>query len=96
MLAETFGNTPRRVLEQGLRIHAAAAAQAVPTPTEKTLTPYVLRHTAAMPMLTAGIDVATISLWLGREIAASTSADLHADLSIKQRALDRSGRCQPI
>lgn len=43
-----------------------------------------------MRMLAAGIDVATISLWLGHESIESTQAYLHADLSIKQRALDRT------
>ena len=46
-----------------------------------------------MRMLAAGIDTATISLWLGHESIESiesTNAYLHADLSIKQRALDRT------
>ena len=77
-------------VEQRIRIHAAAAARSCPTLKEKTLTPHVLRHTTAMRMLAAGIDVATISLWLGHESIESTSAYLHADLSIKQRALDRT------
>ena len=45
-----------------------------------------------MRMLAAGIDVASISLWLGHESIDSTSAYLHADLSIKQRALDRTAQ----
>ena len=43
-----------------------------------------------MRMLAAGIDTATISLWLGHESIESTNAYLHADMSIKQRALDRT------
>lgn len=43
-----------------------------------------------MRMLAAGIDTATISLWLGHESIESTQAYLHADLGIKQRALDRT------
>lgn len=77
-------------VEQRLRVHAATAARTCPTLVEKTLTPHVLRHTTAMRMLAAGIDVATISLWLGHESIESTSAYLHADLGIKQRALDRT------
>ena len=77
-------------VEQRLRIHATTAALTCPTLAEKTITPHALRHTTAMRMLAVGIDVATISLWLGHESIESTSAYLHADLSIKQRALDRT------
>ena len=42
-----------------------------------------------MRMLAAGIDTATISLWLGHESIDSTNT-YHADMSIKQRALDRT------
>lgn len=47
------------------------------------------RHTCAMRMLAAGIDITTIALWLGHESTEATQAYLHADLGIKQRALDR-------
>ena len=77
-------------VEQRIRIHAATAALTCPSLIEKTITPHVLRHTTAMRMLAAGIDVATISLCLGHESIDSTSAYLHADLSIKQRAMDRT------
>lgn len=51
------------------------------------MTPHVLRHTAAMALLQAGVDVAVIALWLGHEDIRSTQAYLHADLAIKERAL---------
>jgi integrase/recombinase XerD len=41
-------------------------------------------------MLASGIDAATISLWLGHESIDSTRPYLHADMKIKQRALDRT------
>jgi len=43
-----------------------------------------------MRMLTAGIDITTIALWLGHESPESTRPYLHADLALKQRALDRT------
>src|SRR4029079_10381703 len=46
-------------------LHTATAAMSCPSLTTKTITPHVLRHTAAMRLLTAGIDIATIALWLG-------------------------------
>jgi integrase/recombinase XerD len=42
-----------------------------------------------MRMLDAGIDITTIALWLGHESTESTQPYLHADLGMKQRALNR-------
>lgn len=55
----------------------------------KNVSPHTLRHTTAMRMLTAGIDITTIALWLGHESTESTQSYLHADLGMKQRALNR-------
>jgi integrase len=43
-----------------------------------------------MSLLHAGVDSAVIALWLGHADTRSTDAYLHADLSIKQRALERT------
>ena len=44
-----------------------------------------------MELLRSGADVAVIALWLGHERVETTSRIyLHADMSIKQRALDRT------
>jgi integrase/recombinase XerD len=75
---------------QRITLHAAAAAATCPTIACKNLTPHVMRHTCAMRMLASGIDVTTIALWLGHESAESSRPYLHADLQIKQRALDRT------
>jgi integrase len=42
-----------------------------------------------MALLREGIDVAVIALWLGHADIRSTDAYLHADMSIKERALAR-------
>ena len=42
----------------------------------------------AMTLLHAGVDTAVIALWLGHADIRSTNANLHADMAIKQRALD--------
>jgi integrase/recombinase XerD len=75
---------------QRLKLHAATAARTCPTIATKNLTPHILRHTCAMRMLAAGIDATTIALWLGHESPESTRAYLHADLQLKQQALDRT------
>jgi integrase/recombinase XerD len=92
----------RDALERRLAKHAAAAAAACPSLAAKTITPHVLRHTAAMRLLHAGVDTTVIALWLGHEQIQTTRIYLHADLAIKQKALDRTtpptvkpGRYQP-
>lgn len=72
-----------------IRVHAETAAVTCPTLVGKNVTPHTLRHTTAMQMLAAGIDITTIALWLGHESTDSTQPYLHADLGMKQRALDR-------
>lgn len=72
-----------------IRVHATTAAATCPTLLGKNVTPHTLRHTTAMRMLDAGIDITTIALWLGHESTESTESYLHADLGMKQRALDR-------
>jgi integrase/recombinase XerD len=72
--------------------HAATARDRCPSLASKNITPHVLRHTAAMRMLHAPtpIDTATIALWLGHETLDSTNKYIHADMALKQRALDRT------
>lgn len=77
----------RDAIEHRLAIHAAAAALRCPSLLGKKLSPHVLRHTAAMDLLHAGVDTTVIALWLGHVDVRSTNAYLHADLSIKERAL---------
>ena len=40
--------------------------------------------------LLAGNDITVIALWLGHEQIATTNIYLHADMSHKQRAIDRT------
>jgi site-specific recombinase XerD len=68
--------------------HAATAAFHCPSIRPDKLHPHTLRHSCAMTLLHAGVDTAVIALWLGHADIRSTNAYLHADMSIKQRALD--------
>jgi integrase/recombinase XerD len=69
--------------------HAAAASTACPSIAAKKVTPHVLRHSCAMRLLGAGVDVAVIALWLGHESVRTTDIYQHADLALKERALAR-------
>jgi site-specific recombinase XerD len=74
-------------IERRVAIHAAQAAKHSPSLRGKKLHPHVLRHSCAMSLLQARVDVAVIALWLGHADMRSTDAYVHADLSIKERAL---------
>lgn len=73
-----------------LALHVATATLTCPTLTGKRVTPHVLRHTAAMRLLNAGIDSTVIALWLGHESIETTQIYLHANLKTKEDALDRT------
>jgi site-specific recombinase XerD len=77
----------RDAIERRLRTHAITAAENCPGLQGKSLHPHVLRHTCAMDLLRSGVDTTVIALWLGHADIRSTQAYLHADLSIKERAL---------
>jgi site-specific recombinase XerD len=77
-------------VERRVDIHKTLAGRGCPSLQTKKLTPHVLRHTSAMSLLHAGVDVAVIALWLGHADTRSTDAYLHADLTIKEQALART------
>jgi site-specific recombinase XerD len=77
-------------VEARLATYKSVAAQHCPSLETKRLTPHTLRHTRAMTLLRAGVDVSVIALWLGHADIRSTQAYLHADLTIKERALART------
>jgi integrase/recombinase XerD len=80
----------RDAIERRLAIHTARARISCPTLGDKNITAHVLRHTAAMRLLHAGIDTAVIALWLGHENVETTQIYLHADLALKEQALART------
>ena len=67
--------------------HAAVAAKRCSSLLGKRIHPHVLRHTCAMTLLQAGVDTSVVALWLGHAGVRSTDAYVHADISIKERAL---------
>jgi integrase/recombinase XerD len=80
----------RDAIEHRLAKHVATATTACATLAAKTITAHVLRHTAAMRLLHAGVDTSVIALWLGHEHVETTQIYLHADLALKERALART------
>ena len=55
----------------------------------KRITPHVLRHTTAVPLLQSGVDTAVIALWLGHESLETTHVSIEVDLAHKEQALQK-------
>ncbi len=70
--------------------HVAMAQKTCPSLKEKRVSPHVLRHTAAMELLQAGVDHSVIALWLGHESAETTMVYLQADLAFKEKILAKT------
>ena len=70
--------------------HLATARQRCPSLKKKRVTPHVLRHTAAMELLQAGVDRSVIALWLGHESIETTQMYLDADLALKEKAMSKT------
>jgi site-specific recombinase XerD len=77
-------------VERLVKRYATAAEMRCPSLATRRVTPHTLRHTAAMFLREAGVDISVIALWLGHESITSTQIYMHADLAVKQRALDRT------
>jgi site-specific recombinase XerD len=58
----------------------------------KKITPHTFRHSTAMSMLSAGIDIATVAIWLGHEHINTTHKYVVSDMSQKEEALAKVRR----
>jgi integrase/recombinase XerD len=67
--------------------HVKTAMQLCLSLRRKRVTPHVLRHSAAMELIQAGVDCSVIALWLGHESIKTTQVYLHAHMALKEAAL---------
>ena len=67
--------------------YVQVASERCPSLKSKRVSPHILRHTAAMELLQAGVDCSVIALWLGHECIETTQTYLHAHLALKEAAL---------
>jgi integrase/recombinase XerD len=67
--------------------HTAQASRQVPSLRTKRVSPHTLRHTTAMHLLRAGVDINTIRAWLGHVSLQTTHLYAESDLKMKAKAL---------
>lgn len=65
------------------------ATRTAPTLGKKRITPHSLRHTTAVHLLRAGVEINVIKAWLGHADVSTTSIYLDLDMDKKREALDR-------
>jgi integrase/recombinase XerD len=64
------------------------AAQQAPALAKRRVTPHVMRHSCAVALLQAGVDVSVIRDYLGHASVATTSRYITTNLQMKRRVLE--------
>jgi len=72
-----------------LQAAVRTATNVCPSLSGKRVSPHVIRHTTAMHLLQSGVDITVIALWLGHESIETTHGYLEADLTLKEKALQK-------
>lgn len=80
----------RDAIEHRIAHYASIAGKSCPSIRTKHVTAHTLRHTCAMRLLSSGVDVTLIALWLGHEQVSTTNIYLHADMTRKEMAIART------
>lgn len=73
-----------------LRKHVCTATSVASTLDRKRIHPHVLRHTTAVHLLQAGVDLVTISHWLGHASVETTNRYAAVDLATKRAAIAKA------
>lgn len=73
-----------------LRKYCARAQVAQPSLGRKRLHPHSMRHSAAVHLLRSGVEIATISQWLGHASVATTNRYATVDLEMKRKAIEQA------
>jgi len=70
-----------------VKAHATEAAKSVDSMQGKRISPHTMRHTTAVHLLRAGVDINTIRAWLGHVSLNTTHVYAEVDLDMKAKAL---------
>ncbi len=69
--------------------YAERASTTVPSMATKRVSPHTIRHTTAVHLLRAGVDINTIRAWLGHVSLDTTHVYADVDMEMKAKALAR-------
>jgi site-specific recombinase XerD len=72
-----------------LKQYVKTAAVKVPSLAAKRVSPHLFRHSTAVSLVAAGVDVTVIRSWLGHASLDTTNRYAHADLETKRKALEK-------
>lgn len=75
---------------------AQQASQILPSLERKRVSPHCLRHTCAVHLLRAGVDINTIRAWLGHVSLDTTHIYAEVDLEMKAKALAHCDLPAPV
>lgn len=75
---------------------AQQASQSLPSLAIKQVSPHCLRHTCAVHLLRAGVDINTIRAWLGHVSLDTTHIYAEVDLEMKAKALAHCDLPAPV
>jgi integrase/recombinase XerD len=70
--------------------YCAQARETMPTLATKRLHPHSMRHSTAVHLLRSGVDIVTISQWLGHTSVTTTNRYATVDLEMKRKAIEQA------
>lgn len=83
----------QRITRHGVNViiqrHIATAAETQSSLKRKRFGPHTFRHTTAMHLLQAGVELNVIRAWLGHVSITTTSQYIEIDMKMKREALER-------
>lgn len=89
----------QRISRHGVNViiqrHLRTAAKQRRSLERKRIGPHTFRHTAAMHLLQAGVELNVIRAWLGHVSITTTSQYIEIDMKMKREALERCGSPAP-
>ena len=71
-----------------LKQYVAAAAKEMPSLAAKRVSPHTFRHSTAVSLVAAGVDVTVIRSWLGHANLDTTNHYARANVETKRKALE--------
>lgn len=85
--SERGGPLSRSAIEKRLSRIILVAKEKSPSLAQKKVTPHILRHTTAMHMHDAGVELASLAMWLGHESIETTNIYLSTSMERKEKTL---------